>query len=122
MGRGVILALIWSVVLGLDSPSTAEEFVPVRQAAFGETEQSAVRKAYYAAADRVLMTAAGREAAGPLGVAFRKDFERDSAGFRLTYFTSDTTDRCAPQDNGYLCEVVGDVMFSAVQQYVRTWI
>ena len=82
-------ALLISAVLALPAAQAADDFVPVRGAGVGETEEHATKEAYYFILNRALVHVAGNQAEGAVGTKFRKKFDRNFDSFRKrsSFFT-----------------------------------
>ena len=98
----------------------AEDFVPVRGAGVAESEERAVKEAYYFVLNRALVKVAGSQAEGAVGDKFRRDFERNFDAFRKRYFSPDTDYRCVVTSSGkYSCEISGMLKVAALQTDLR---
>src|SRR6516165_2849697 len=101
MFRGLVatlLAFAGLAAAGFGRAEGAEDYVAVRATAVGDTEERAVKDAYYFALDRALTGVAGYEP--KMSAQFRKDFDKNFEEFRRSYFTPDTNPRCTREENG----------------------
>ena len=113
-------ALLISAVLALPAAQAAGDFVAVRGAGVGETEEHAIKEAYYFILNRALVHVAGNQAEGAVGKKFRKKFDRNFDGFRKRYFSPDTDHTCALKSNGkHGCQVRGSLKLAALRTDVR---
>jgi hypothetical protein len=107
------------MMLAVESRAT-DDFVPVRGSGVGETQDQAVKEAYYYIFSRALVHVAGNEAEGAVGKKFRKKFERDFDGFRRKYFSPDTDYSCKLSSSGkHRCQVRGTFKMAALNSEVR---
>lgn len=113
-------ALFLSTMLALPAAQAADDFVPVRGAGVGETEEHATKEAYYFILNRALVHVAGNQAEGAVGTKFRKKFDRNFDSFRKRYFSPDTDHTCALKSNGkHGCQVRGSLKLAALRTDLR---
>jgi hypothetical protein len=119
MLRRLVATLFAFMVLGAARLGKGEDYFAVRATAEGDTEESAVKDAYYFAFDRTLTGVAGYEP--KISARFRKDFEENFEEFKHRYFTPDTATRCAREESGrHLCEVDGAVQMRVLRADAAT--
>jgi hypothetical protein len=118
--RLIILSVLSLALLSTVTAHAADDFVPVRGSGVGETEELAVKGAYYFIFNKALVHVAGNEAEGAVGKKFRKGFERDFDGFRKKYFSPDTDHTCTISGSGkHTCQVRGTFKLAALNFDLR---
>lgn len=116
----LLTGLMISIMLSAVDTRASDDFIPVRGSGVGETEQQAVKEAYYFIFSRALVHVAGNEAEGEVGKKFRKKFERDFDGFRRKYFSPDTDYTCSLSSSGkHTCQVRGIFKLAALNSELR---
>ena len=104
-------------VVSTQSESNYKQFL---EKGVGNTEEHAVKEAYFFALEQQITGLVGTQAAGDVGHWFRVRLKQDFDQFRSRYFTPDTTSSCARDASSkHVCSVTGRLKLAAIQNDIR---